>query len=163
MPDSRDLADLHPHVRSMAKRLLEDATAADVPLTVTCTLRSFATQAALHAQGRTAPGRIVTNAKPGHSFHNFGLALDVVPTELLTLPNWGDSPEHQARSNALWAEVGAIGKRIGFRWGGDFSRLRDRPHFEWSAGLTLADLRTGRRPVAPSSTSSEIIDEGEQT
>lgn len=149
MPDSRDLADLHPHVCVMAERLLADSAAAGIPLTVDCTLRSMATQAALYAQGRTRPGPVVTNAKPGHSYHNFGLALDVAPTELLHLPHWGDTPDHQARTDAIWAQVGAIGKAIGFRWGGEFSRLRDRPHFEWSDGLSLADLRAGARPSLP--------------
>ena len=85
----------------MAERLLADAAAAGIPLTVTFTLRSMATQAALYAQGRTRPGPVVTNARAGHSFHNFGLALDVVPTELLALQRWGDTPEHQARTDAV--------------------------------------------------------------
>lgn len=147
LSSSRSLGDLHPQVRAMAERLLADAAAAGLPLTVTATLRSMAVQAALYAQGRTAPGRIVTNAKPGFSYHNFGLALDVVPTALLKLPDWGDTPGHQASTDALWARLGAIGKAIGFRWGGEFPHLPDRPHFEWSGGLTLAQLRAGQRPT----------------
>ncbi|WP_419808398.1 M15 family metallopeptidase [Sphingomonas sp.] len=145
MPDSRDLADLHPRVRAMAVRLLHDAAAAGIPLKVTFTFRSIATQDALFAQGRTKPGKIVTNARGGSSFHNYRLALDVAPEELLKLPNWGDTPAHQKATDALWAKVGAIGKAIGFRWGGDFKSIKDRPHFEWSGALTLADLRAGRR------------------
>ncbi len=130
----------------MAERLLADAAAAGIPLTVTFTLRSMATQAALYAQGRTCPGCVVTNARPGYSFHNYGLALDVVPTELFKLPNWGDTRAHQAHTDALWAKLGAIGLGVGFRWGGKFRSIRDRPHFEWSGELTLADLRAGARP-----------------
>ena len=149
MTDSRSLADLHPRVRAMAEQLLALAAAAGIPLTVTFTLRSLETQAKLYAQGRSAPGKIVTNARAGYSYHNFGLALDLTPTELLALPNWGDTPAHQARTNALWAKLGAIGKSIGFRWGGDWTPAkRDRPHFEWSGTLTLADCRAGRRPAA---------------
>lgn len=147
MSDSRSLNDLHPQVRIMAKQLIKQAKCVGIPLTVTFTLRSFETQAILYAQGRTAPGRIVTNARAGHSYHNYGLALDVVPTELLALPKWGDTVDCQARANDLWSKVGAIGKAIGFRWGGDFTRFKDRPHFEWSGELTLADLRAGRKPV----------------
>lgn len=152
MADNRGLADLHPHVRSMAERLLADAAAAGVPLTVTATLRSLKVQEALYAQGRTCPGCIVTNAKPGYSYHNFGLAIDVVPTELLKLPRWGDTPQYQARTDALWAKVGELGKAVGFRWGGDFRSIRDRPHFEWSDGLTLAQLRDRIEPSAPNKT-----------
>ena len=111
MVDSRDLADLHPHVRRMAEQLLEQCAAIGTPLVVTSTLRSMAVQEKLYAQGRTRRGRIVPNARPGYSFHNFGLALDVVPRELLSLPNWGDTPRHQRRADALWAQVGRIGKQ----------------------------------------------------
>ena len=166
MADSRSLADLQPTVRAMATELLARAAAAGIPLTVTFTLRDMATQAALYARGRTCPGCIVTDARAGYSFHNYGLAVDVVPTELLALPGWGDTPSHQARTDALWARVGAIGKALGFRWGGEFPHIRDRPHFEWSGDLTLAQLRAGKRPVAtaaaqPGSTSHTIASEGE--
>lgn len=147
MSDSRNLDDLEPRVRVMAEQLLAQAAAGGIPLTVTFTRRSMDTQAALYAQGRTSPGPVVTNARPGYSFHNFGLAIDVVPSELLRLPHWGDTPATQTRANALWAEISAIGKSIGFRWGGEFTTIRDRPHFEWSGGLTLAQLRAGELPV----------------
>lgn len=162
MADSRDLADLHPRVRVMAERLLADAIAAGIPLTVTFTLRSMATQATLYAQGRTCPGCVVTNARPGYSFHNYGLALDVVPTELLKLSHWGDTPAHQARTDALWAKLGTIGLGVGFRWGGEFRSIRDRPHFEWSGDLTLADLRAGARPPALAIPGHDTINQGEK-
>lgn len=146
MDDSRNLADLDPRVRMMAQQLLERADRAGIPLVVTFTVRSLASQAALYAQGRSRPGHVVTNARAGYSFHNFGLALDVVPAELLALPHWGNTPDRQARTNALWESVSAIGKSLGFRWGGDFHSIIDRPHFEWSGGLTLAQLRAGARP-----------------
>ena len=149
MADSRSLADLQPTVRAMAEQLIARSAAVGIPLTVTFTLRDFATQDALYARGRTCPGCIVTDARAGYSFHNYGLAVDVVPTELLALPNWGDTPAHQARTDALWAKVAAIGKALGFRWGGEFAHIRDRPHFEWSGDLTLADLRAGKRPTSP--------------
>lgn len=163
MGDSRSFNDLQPQMRAMVEELLRRAADAGIPLTVTFTARSMATQAALYAQGRTRPGPIVTNARPGYSYHNFGLALDVVPTELLALPRWGDTPEHQARADALWNTVGAIGKAIGFRWGGDFTAIRDRPHFEWSGGLTLAQLRVGKRSLVPvTGPAHTIINKGEK-
>ena len=146
MGDSRSLDDLHPQVKAMAEELLARCAAAAIPLTVTFTLRSLERQAQLYGQGRTTPGLVVTNARPGYSLHNYGLALDVVPDELLPLPRWGDTPKHRARTAELWAQVGAIGKAVGLRWGGEFKRLPDRPHFEWSGGLTLAQLREGMLP-----------------
>lgn len=41
--------------------------------------RSEARQAVLYAQGRTTPGKIVTNAGPGQSMHGYGLAYDWTP------------------------------------------------------------------------------------
>ena len=41
--------------------------------------RTIAYQDHLYAQGRTAHGDIVTNAKGGQSAHNFGMAADIVP------------------------------------------------------------------------------------
>ena len=143
---SRSLDDLQPHMQVLAQRLLDRSKTAGIPLTVTSTLRPPAVQAVLYAQGRTAPGRIVTNARPGYSFHNFGLAIDVVPDELIALPDWGDTPAHRTRADMLWKKLGGIGKAIGLTWGGDFPHLPDRPHFEWADGLTLAQLRAGARP-----------------
>lgn len=40
--------------------------------------RTCQEQARLYAQGRTTPGDIVTDAKPGQTPHEFGLAVDVV-------------------------------------------------------------------------------------
>jgi len=44
-----------------------------------CGRRTMEEQAALYAKGRTVGGKIVTKAKPGESYHNYGLAFDWVP------------------------------------------------------------------------------------
>jgi len=143
---SRDLGDLHPYMRELTQHLLARAERAGIPLTVICTSRSMDEQAALYAQGRSRPGPIVTDARPGYSYHNFGLAVDVVPTRLLTLRNWGETPNYREEARAIWHQLGAIGVDIGLKWGGDFPTIKDRPHFEWSDGLSLAQLRAGARP-----------------
>lgn len=80
-------------------------------------------QAALYAQGRTAPGSIVTNAPPGASRHNHGTAVDLVPRQLIDTPNWSpDSP--------IWAQVGALADEFGLEWGGNWTSFVDRPHFQ---------------------------------
>jgi peptidoglycan L-alanyl-D-glutamate endopeptidase CwlK len=156
---SRDLDDLNSRVKPLAKTLLQRALKAGIPLTVICTLRSMDEQAALYAQGRTKPGPIVTYARPGFSYHNFGLALDVVPTRLLTLKNWGETPDYRDEARALWDQLGSIGVDVGLTWGGDFAELKDRPHFEWSGGLSLAQLRAGARPpaISPHQSSNEGV------
>lgn len=138
---SRRLEDLHPTVRAKCLAHIAACRAAGIDLLVTSTLRTKAEQAALYAQGRTAPGRIVTNAKPGQSFHNYGLAYDVVPLRA-GKPVWGTKGDDLA----LWKAVGALGKEQGLEWAGDWTRFREYPHFQWSGGLTLKDLQAGKRP-----------------
>jgi peptidoglycan L-alanyl-D-glutamate endopeptidase CwlK len=70
---------LHPAIRELATNFINTVQyGLDIKLRVTQSLRTYAEQDDLYAQGRTKPGRIVTNAKGGYSWHNFGLALDVV-------------------------------------------------------------------------------------
>lgn len=54
--------------------------------------------------------------------HNYDLAIDVVEIK-----------NGQALwINPRWSEIGAIGKSIGFEWGGDWSGSRnDKPHFQF--------------------------------
>jgi peptidoglycan LD-endopeptidase CwlK len=122
---------LHPSIRSLARELVAKAQAEGIFLRVTSGMRTYEEQAKLYAKGRTEPGPIVTNAKPGYSYHNFGLALDVVPIEN-GAANWNSSH---------WNRIGQIGKSLGFDWGGDWKSFKDKPHFEKSFGWTLAQLR----------------------
>jgi len=63
-----------------AHRLTSDTIANpnDLYLTLGSGERNYAEQADLYAKGRSAPGPIVTRAKPGQSAHNFGLARDLI-------------------------------------------------------------------------------------
>jgi peptidoglycan L-alanyl-D-glutamate endopeptidase CwlK len=123
----------------MARGLIQSAEAAGVELLVTSTLRTFEEQAELFAQGRTKPGKIVTKAKPGESWHNFGLAFDVVP--LIAGKAVWDSPR--------WTEIGALGKAIGLAWGGDFKSFKDLPHFEFHPELTIKQANQRRAEGTP--------------
>lgn len=122
---------LHPAVRDKAREFISLAEKEGINLRVTSALRTWEEQAALYAQGRTSPGSIVTNAKPGESFHNYGTAFDVVPI-VNGSADW-DSKE--------WNKIGILGKSVGFKWGGDFTSINDRPHFEMNFGKTLAQLK----------------------
>lgn len=126
------IARLHPRMRGQARQLLSMAAGRGIDLRVTSGLRTYEEQAALYAQGRTKPGNVVTNAPPGHSWHNFGLAFDVVPWEDGRL-NW---------NTARWTEIGQMGKSLGLQWGGDWTGLVDKPHFQAPQGLSLSDARS---------------------
>jgi peptidoglycan L-alanyl-D-glutamate endopeptidase CwlK len=144
--DSRSLTDLHPVVRAKCEAHMKACAAAGMPIRITFTYRSNETQAALYAQGRTKPGKIVTNARAGQSYHNYKLAYDGVPEKLLALPNWGDNKHDQATADAAWALYGKLGKEQGLEWGGEWRSIKDRPHMQWTGGLTLAQLRQGHYP-----------------
>jgi len=136
MINSRNLDDLAPPAKQRAEAFIAAAKAKGIDLLVTSTYRDNESQDALYAQGRTAPGNIVTRAKAGQSWHNYRCALDVVP-----LVNgkaiWDDQ--------AVWKQVGEIGKSCGLEWAGDWVTFKEYPHFQYTGGLTLAQLQQGAK------------------
>jgi hypothetical protein len=128
----RNLATLEPVTAKLAREHLRRLAAEGYTFKITSGTRTFSEQAALYAKGRTAPGPKVTNARPGSSWHNFGLAYDLTLFQGDKNPVW----EHPAYDLA-----GRIGEELGLRWGGKFKSLVDRPHFERPIGLSLAEAR----------------------
>lgn len=139
MINSRDLNDLVPRVRDKAKLFISRCKLLHgIDVLITNTLRDNEYQASLYAQGRTKPGKIVTKAKPGYSFHNYGVAFDFVPLKD-GKPDWNDE--------AKWQKCGAVGVALGLTWGGNFKSFQsDKPHMEDPGGYTIADYRNGKVP-----------------
>ena len=79
MINSRDLKDLHPIVQAKAQAFIHSCKKAGIDVLITSTYRDNESQNALYAQGRTSPGKKVTNAKAGQSWHNYRVAFDFVP------------------------------------------------------------------------------------
>lgn len=137
--NARMISQLDPSLHSRARAFLASALAEGIELQITSGYRSHAAQAALYAQGRTAPGNIVTNARPGRSWHNHRLAFDVAPVDERGRPTWpSDVP--------LWDKIGALGEGAGLEWGGNWTSFVDRPHFQRTDGLTLDQAEGGARP-----------------
>ena len=113
---------------------------------LTCTHRTEAEQLELYAQGRTKPGKIVTNAKGGQSYHNYGLAIDIVllvdrdKNGSFETASWDAKTDFDGDGKADWIEVVAIFKRHGWEWGGDW-RFVDQPHFQKTFGFSIVQLR----------------------
>jgi peptidoglycan L-alanyl-D-glutamate endopeptidase CwlK len=137
--NSRSLDDLLPAVKARVERFIAAAKAEGIDLLVTSTYRDNESQNALYAQGRTAPGKIVTNAKAGESFHNFRCAIDVVPI-VAGKPRWDVKDE-------VWQKIGKLGKAQGLEWAGDWKRFKEYPHFQYTGGLNLAQLQKGVKVV----------------
>ena len=123
---SRSLDDLTPSMRELTVKFLAGCEQAGIDALIYCTMRSFAEQNALYAQGRTTPGHIVTNAKAGQSSHNpdtFGKAraFDAVPL-LHGKPQWNDAK--------TYLRMGEIAESVGLKWAGRWTgRLREVAHF----------------------------------
>ena len=101
-------------------------------------LRSWSAQSALYAQGRTKPGKIVTKARPGSSWHNYGLAID-----LGLFRNGVYLDERKpAEADKLYAEIGKLAASHGIEWAGTWKTFAETPHFQVTFGLTLADVRS---------------------
>lgn len=133
------IATLLPEVQPMARALVQKAALSGIRIKVISGFRTYAEQDALYAQGRTAPGSVVTKARGGYSNHNFGIAFDVGVFEGNTYLD--DSPKYKA--------VGVLGTDLGLEWGGNWKTIVDQPHFQlrpsWASDMTekemLADLR----------------------
>lgn len=110
------------------------------------TLRTFEEQDALYAKGRSAKGRIVTNAKGGHSYHNYGLAIDIVLLKdtngdgSYDTASWETNVDFDGDGKADWMEVVAVFKKYGYEWGGDWKRFKDLPHFQKTFGKSIPEL-----------------------
>lgn len=138
MINSRKIEDLLPVVAEKVRAFIDACDAEGIDLLVTSTYRDHESQNELYAQGRTKPGKIVTNAKGGESFHNFQCAVDVVPLRN-GKPVWSTSGE----DGKLWNRIGEIGESVGLEWAGRWRTFREFAHFQYTAGLTLAQLREG--------------------
>jgi peptidoglycan L-alanyl-D-glutamate endopeptidase CwlK len=133
---------LRPDVRPYARALFFKARDKGININIISGTRTFEEQDRLYAQGRTAGGPKVTNARGGYSNHNFGIAFDIgVFSGNRYLP---ESP--------LYKAVGALGMELGLDWGGSWKSIVDQPHFElrpaWAADMSerdmLAELRSRR-------------------
>lgn len=97
---------------------------------MTAGYRSIAGQNALYAQGRTKPGKVVTKARGGYSWHNYGLGADYVFIV-----------DGKAVYEGPWQTFGKIAKACGLEWGGSWIKFKDKPHVQWTHGKTLAQMR----------------------
>ncbi|MFP3510845.1 M15 family metallopeptidase [Peribacillus sp. SIMBA_075] len=140
---------MNPVVKASALEMVERAYNEGITVQISAGYRSLEEQANLYGQGRVYSynGKnysnlakpIVTNAKPGQSYHNFGLAIDFFIVS-------DDGKKAIWTVNSKWQRVAAIGKELGFIWGGDWISFRDYPHLEMTGGLSYKQLQAGKKP-----------------
>lgn len=134
---SRALSDLHPKVMKMCMEFVARCKEHGIEILITSTYRSIAEQDQLYAQGRSTPGKRVTNARGGQSYHNFKCAFDFCPMKFGKCL-WDDTK--------LFTRCGEIAEGCGLSWSGRWEgSMKELAHCQYTGGLTLEELRSGKK------------------
>lgn len=153
------LGAVHPSIKEYTIELIRRCYAERIYVQISSGFRSNEEQAWIYGKGRPTyvwngkkygtVGSIVSNAKPGTSVHNYGLAIDYFLVS-------DDGLNSLWTVNEKWKRVGAIAKSMGFEWGGDWTSFRDYPHLQFTKGLTISQLSAGKRPTFPTLITKEV-------
>ena len=109
---------LHPQLKPYVISFLNSCQGSGIKLKIVSAYRSIDYQKTIIRKGNK------NAAKPGYSYHNYGLAIDVSADE------------------KYWDAVGQIGQSLGFRWGKFFRTPRpERWHFDMGFGLSTTELK----------------------
>lgn len=141
---------LHPAIRNEVMdtitTLENNAFPHSVKVRVVQGLRNIEEQNVLFAQGRTTPGPIVTNAKGGSSYHNYGLAFDFAimydknGNGTYEALSWDINYDFDKDGQKDWQEIVQPFKALGYAWGGDWRSFKDNPHLEKTFGYSWQAL-----------------------
>jgi peptidoglycan L-alanyl-D-glutamate endopeptidase CwlK len=123
---------LHPKFKPLVKEWMSDVEdKLGLEIYPTSGFRTYAEQARLHANNSG-------NAKPGYSYHNFGLAIDV------NVKKDGKIIIVKNDTLAKWKDSGVVdaARKVGLEWIGKFGTYHDPVHFQYELGSkTTSDLR----------------------
>ncbi len=141
---SRDPEDLLPELANRWEQTKSAFTSKHPTLAqpfLTQTYRSPEEQNELYEQGRSKPGKVVTNAKGGQSLHNYqpALALDIAFKSADGEVHWDLD---------LFSKFAEIGKNFGLAWGGDWMKFKDYPHYQ-PPNYTWQMAQQGIAPTFP--------------
>lgn len=147
--NQRDLAleHLHPIARRVLPGIVQQLRDEGHPFDMFEAFRTPQRQAYLYAQGRTRPGIIVTRSGPWASYHQYGLAADLV-LHIDGQWSWDTSNPHRAS----WRRMHELGIEAGLEplsW--------ELPHLQ-IAGLTIEGLKAGHYPDGGDETWAENLE-----
>jgi peptidoglycan L-alanyl-D-glutamate endopeptidase CwlK len=130
MSNDRNIDHLHPLLEPICQEFMRQCDYEGIKAFITFTWRPADEQDSLYAQGRTKPGKIVTNATSKNSKHCFTLngkpaakAFDIAIKD-------DDGAIIKDGSHPLYTRAGRIGEDLDLIWGGTFRKLGDSGHFE---------------------------------
>lgn len=142
-PTLDKIALLHPEIRWEVEELIRkanDLISPEITIRIVQGLRTIEEQNELYAQGRTKPGKIVTNAKFGQSYHCYGLAFDFAFLVNGKEISWDTNKDWDKDLIPDWMEVVNVFKSAGYAWGGDWKSIVDKPHIQKNFGYTWRQL-----------------------
>ena len=151
----KTVATLELQFQRRVRQWLDEMIQTGIQPLIYCGFRSFEEQSALYAKGRTSGGRIVTKAKAGESYHNYGLAFDWVPVK--------PTPKDPKMFTADWDDQTAykVGEQAGITFGLDAiswetGHLQDSRYKSWrdipGAGDSVGTVVAGRNRQAMQAT-----------
>ncbi len=113
------ITDLNPLVQNLFRQFITEVQNSGWHVLITSGYRTFAQQAADYAANSS-------NAQPGYSYHNYGLAIDINASN-------GSQWLRKATAKQDWIDSGipAIAESFGLTWGGNFSNYADNVHFAY--------------------------------
>jgi len=141
------IKNLHPKIKKIVTDFINDLYKQGIKYRTYSGNRTFIEQSELYGKGRTEEDlslvgidkkyskpteKIVTYAKPGSSYHNYGLAFDGVEVKD-GQAIWNSNNEQKIVDTA---------KVYNLYWGGNFTNLKDKPHFEYKQFGTISQLLT---------------------
>lgn len=132
---------LHPRIRGKVTALIADLANEIIPMKVFETFRTPERQQKLFNKGRVPvhdPSKIVTHAKPWESYHQYGLAVDMV----IDHPDHGMWETGNATVDAWWSRYHALAERHGLE-----PLSFELPHVQLQ-GVKTSQLIAGDEPGA---------------
>ncbi|NRB18025.1 MAG: D-alanyl-D-alanine carboxypeptidase family protein [Rhodobacteraceae bacterium] len=129
---------LHPAIRKKVEDLITDLAANSVPMKIYESFRTPERQAYLYAQGRTRDldKGIVTKAKAWQSYHQYGVAIDMV----IDHPNHAMWDTGSAKTRGWWDNYHELARKHGLE-----PLSFEKPHVQL-IGVRTSQLLSGEEP-----------------
>jgi peptidoglycan L-alanyl-D-glutamate endopeptidase CwlK len=138
-----DKSHLFPPFAALLDKFEEHLRLAELPFYLFEGLRSHEQQAEYYAQGRSKPGKIITWAMPGNSWHQYGCAADyVLDGDEKPGIQWSWDTKSDLRSDGRrdWEQMAEIAKACGLDPGW-YWRMVDAPHVQCRYGMTVHEAQ----------------------
>jgi peptidoglycan L-alanyl-D-glutamate endopeptidase CwlK len=128
---SKDIADLDQYMQPLCEQFLAQCASEGLEVKIIFTYRSPAEQDKIYAQGRTAPGKKVTNLDGRHSKH---CAVDANGDPAAKAFDFGiyeeDGTYVTNGDDPRYLQAGEIGEALGMTWGGRWTQPHDAGHLQ---------------------------------